>query len=578
METETLRKALPGLQQPWASVTAVAGRVGRGGVVLLALAAGFALSAVAARPSGGGTTAPTASTAATTATTAAAATTTVSTAPSVLVVSGHGFGHGLGLAQWGAAGYAQHGWSFDRILAHYYPGTALEQAPGRTLRVLVAQGRAPTLSSGAPWTVVDSTGVRVALDPGAVRLTPALGIPGHSELVPPLSFTSPVPLAVGGRAYRGKLVASSDGKTVSVVDYVSLEQYLKGVVPAEMPSGWPAEALKAQAVAARSYALANLASSGPFDLYGDTRSQVYGGVAVETDAASAAVAATAGRVVTYDGQVADTLFHASSGGRTASSLEATGRAVPYLVSVKDPYDVLSPYHDWGPVLLDAAKAAKTLKLGSPIAGVQAESWPSGRVKTLTLTTDEKTADALTGNQARLAFGLRSTWFQVALLRLQTSRRAITWGGSATLSGSAAGAGGVSLEARPSGARAWTPAAPLSPDTGGAFTLPVSPRVTTAYRLAAGDVRAGEVTVAVAARVAAALDTGGVSGTARPSEAGAPVELQHLSGSAWTTVSSTVTDAAGAFAFGGSLAAGTYRVRVSPGHGVAPGVSAPLPVR
>src|SRR6185436_16827080 len=89
--------------------------------------------------------------------------------------------------------------------------------------------------------------------------------------------------------YRGRMSVSSDGKLVQVIDTVGLESYLKGVVPAEMPSTWPAEALKAQAVAARSFALANLATGRPFDLYGDTRSQVFGGVKVENDATSAAV-------------------------------------------------------------------------------------------------------------------------------------------------------------------------------------------------------------------------------------------------------------------------------------------------
>ena len=120
-------------------------------------------------------------------------------------------------------------------------------------------------------------------------------------------------------------------------------------------------------MAARSYALANLAQGRAYDLYADTRSQVYGGVDVESDTTSAAVSATKGDVVLYDGTVADTLFFSTSGGRTASALEATGTAVPYLVSVPDPYDTLSPYHDWGPMVLDAAKVAKELKLSAPIA-------------------------------------------------------------------------------------------------------------------------------------------------------------------------------------------------------------------
>ena len=126
-----------------------------------------------------------------------------------------------------------------------------------------------------------------------------------------------------------------------------------------MPSNWPAEALKAQAVAARSYALANLTKGRAFDLYGDTRSQVYGGIAAESPAASAAVDATKGQVVLYDGKVADTLFFSTSGGRTVSALEATGDAVPYLVSVADPYDTLSPLPRLGPGALRRERRSRS---------------------------------------------------------------------------------------------------------------------------------------------------------------------------------------------------------------------------
>ena len=101
---------------------------------------------------------------------------------------------------------------------------------------------------------------------------------------PPYTLTARQPLALDGKEYRGRLLLSSDGKKLQVVDVVGLEGYLKGVVPAEMPSGWPPEALKAQAVAARSYALANVTTGRAFDLYGDTRSQVFGGVKVENGA------------------------------------------------------------------------------------------------------------------------------------------------------------------------------------------------------------------------------------------------------------------------------------------------------
>jgi stage II sporulation protein D len=563
---ETLRKGLRVDALCSATVGAVGGRAARAGAVFLLVAAGLASSLLVARPSRGGADAATTS----------VATTTVSTSPSAVVVTGHGYGHGIGMSQWGADGYARHGFTYARILAHYYRGTVLDHARGRTLRILLARTPSVTIGSAGPWSVTDVSGTRVALDPGTIDLAGALALDSHPELSPPFSFTSPAPLTLDGHAYRGKLVLSSDGKLVSAIDYVGLEQYLWGVVPAEMPPTWPAAALEAQAVAARSYALANLVKAGPFDLYGDSRSQVYGGVAAETPATTAAVDATAGLVLDYDGTVADTLFHASSGGRTVSALEATGVSVPYLVSVADPYDTLSPEHDWGPVLFDASKLETTLKLPAAITGLAVADGASGRVKTLTLSTDDGAPASFTGNQLRVALGLRSTWFEPVLLRLQASVRNVAYGRAATLLGSA-GASGVTLEAKPAGTRSWVGAGAPAPAADGSFSLSVKPRLQTAYRLAYGSARVGLVTVGVTASVTADVSGQGLVGAARPVAAGAQVDLLRRDGGTWTIASSTVTDTAGTFGFGGSTAAGTYRVRVTPGHGIAPGLSALLTV-
>jgi stage II sporulation protein D len=400
-----------------------------------------------------------------TTTTAATATIVTNPAPVVLAVSGHGWGHGLGLSQWGAYGYAKHGWTYDRILAHYYSGTTLGPAPVATVRVLLGQGKKMTLESAAPWTVADAAGTKVTLDPGTMTLGPKLAMRDRQALQPPYTFTGKQPLLLGGKQYRGRLVVSSDGKKVQVVDVVALENYLKGVVPAEMPSGWPAEALKAQAVAARTYALANLHKGQGFDLYADTRDQVYGGVAAESTAASAAITATKGEVVLWNGKLADTLFFSTSGGRTASALDATGTAVPYLVSVTDPYDTLSPYHDWGPVLVDGAVAAKKLKLPPPISGLSIETGPSGRAKSVTATGADDTQATVTGAQFRALLGLRSTWFSDVLFSLAPAAKTITYGGAASLTGFARGADSVSLEAKAAGAggrpRATSSSAPTA---------------------------------------------------------------------------------------------------------------------
>jgi stage II sporulation protein D len=494
----------------------------------------------------------------------------------VVAFTGHGWGHGLGLSQWGAYGYAKHGWSYDRILAHYYPGTTLGRAKVTALRVLLAQEKKVTLSSAAPWTATDAAGVKTALDPGDLKLGAALSLNGAAT-TPPLTFIAKQPLAVDGHAYRGKLALSTDGKLVSVVDTVALEQYVKGVVPAEMPSGWSPEALKAQAVAARSYALANLAKGRPFDVYGDTRSQVYGGVAAESPTATAAVDATKGQIVVYAGKVADTLFSSTSGGRTASALESTGIAVPYLVPVADPYDTLSPYHDWGPVLVDAQAAAKALKLAAPIVAMQATNGPSGRVKTVAVTSADDSVVILTGNQVRTALGLRSTWFAPALLQLLPAAKTMTYGGAITLTGVVAGVAGVTIESKPSG-QDWLPGGALVPDGTGAFSTIVKPLVTTWYRLVWGNARAGLAKISVAARVAATVTTTAVQGTVRPAAVAAPVQLQQKQADGtWTTLSAGATDAASAWTFDGPLGAGTYRVRAAPGHGIVAGLSAPFDV-
>ena len=540
------------------------------GVASLLLAGGFVLSVLAAGPAfglGSATTSPSTST----------TTTNVTTSPAqaVLVLDGHGWGHGLGLSQWGAYGYAKHGWSYDRILTHYYPGTSLGPAKLAAVRVLLVSAKKTTLSSTVPWTVTDAAGQRAQLMPGPLVLkgTPALA--ARPALQQPFTFSAAQPISVNGAAYRGKLIVSGDGKLVQVVDSLGLEQYVKAVVPGEVPSNWPAEVLKAQAVAARSYALANLAKSRPFDLYSDTRSQVYGGVKVESPATSAAVAATRGEVVLYHGKVADTLFSSTSGGRTVSALEATGTVVPYLVTVADPYDTLSPYHDWGPVVMDATKVAKALKLSAPITDLQTAAGPSGRVQTVTVVSADDSQVTLTGNQVRAALNLRSTWFTPALLALSPAAKTMTYGGALALSGVAHGADTVSLESKTAALPIWASAGPVALGPDGSFSTIVRPQVTTQFRLVWGDVRAGLAKIAVAPRVDAVVGPAAVSGSVRPVVESAAVQLQRQTGTTWTTVSSTVTDAGGDWSFSGAPAAGTYRVRCAPGQGLAPGVSATL---
>jgi stage II sporulation protein D len=198
------------------------------------------------------------------------------------------------------------------------------------------------------------------------------------------------------------------------VNDVQLESYVDGVVGEEVSAAWPQAALEAQAIAARSYALAQLAradAASPFDLYADGRSQVYGGIDAESPAINEAVIATARRVVLYDGAVATTYFSSSSGGQTADSDDTIGFPVPYLVSVPDPWDTYSPYHDWGPIVMSTRAAAKVLGLRGPLVDLELESGPDGRVISVTAATASKTV-TLTGAQVRDTLGLRSDWFQL----------------------------------------------------------------------------------------------------------------------------------------------------------------------
>jgi stage II sporulation protein D len=510
-----------------------------------------------------------------TTTSSTAPTTTTSPAKVVLAISGHGWGHGLGMSQWGAYGYAKHGWAYDRILAHYYVGTTLGPAPLKSVRVQLALKQKATVASTAPWSVTDATGTKTPLDPGQLTLTSKLMV-DKKPVLPPLTFTAKQPLAVDGKPFRGKLVVTASGKRIQVVDVLGLEAYLKGVVPSEMPFDWPPEALKAQAVAARSYALANLTKNRDFDLYGDTRDQVYGGVKAEQQASSAAIDATKGQVVLYNGKVADTLFFSTSGGRTASSLEATGVNVPYLVSVPDPYDSISPVHDWGPVLYDGTKVATQLKLPGSLSDLTANDGPSGRAKSVTAVAGDGVEATVTGAQFRSLLELRSTWFTSVLYSLLPAARTMTYGGAVTLTGFAKGAEEAGLESKAAG-QDWSPVGELILGGDGSFSTIVKPTAGTQYRISAGQVRAGLAKIAVAPRVDARLTATGIGGTERPALAGAAVQLQKQSGSIWTTISSTVTDATGGWAFDGTIASGTYRVRCAPGQGLAPGLSTTIQV-
>ncbi len=224
-------------------------------------------------------------------------------AGTLFLIDGRGWGHGIGMSQYGARGYAESGWPYSRILAHYYRGTQLKLVPGREVRVLLLERESRVrIGSSKPFRVVGANGKARTLK--AVRLTLAPGKPlGKLKgLRHPLRFEPGAePLNLDGNAYRGALLVHPDRKRLSVVNRLPLDRYLRGVVPWEMPEDWHREALKAQAVVARSYALATLKPGKLFDLYADTRSQVYGGIRAEEVSTNRAIGATAGRVLYWNG-------------------------------------------------------------------------------------------------------------------------------------------------------------------------------------------------------------------------------------------------------------------------------------
>src|SRR5437660_1085742 len=341
----------------------------------------------------------------------------------VFVVTGHGWGHGVGMSQYGAYGYAQHGFSYAKIVAHYFSGTTLGPAPVTKVRVLLATGQAKLeLISADDFTVKAADGTAAhTVAAGTYALTPKLKLKVDNAatakpLTPPLVFQpGPSPLELGTRHYRGAIQVDVVEGKLRAINVVGLEQYLYGVVPSEMPFTWPPEALKAQAVVARSYALASR-RSGAFDLYPDTRDQVYLGVDHEKPSTNAAVDATAGKVVLYEGLVAKTYFYSTSGGRTAAAEDVWGTAVPYLVSVPDPYDTISPYHNWGPFTYNGTRFARALHVAGPVQDVQTTLNSSGRVTTMTVLTPQGSR-SFAGGSLRHLLGLRSTWFSVGVLAL-----------------------------------------------------------------------------------------------------------------------------------------------------------------
>lgn len=332
------------------------------------------------------------------------------------VVHGRGFGHGVGLSAYGAYGYAKHGKGYPFILAHYYQGTTLGKLNRpRTVRVLLETSGGDVSFSGASGACGQTlepqltyrahrSGAGVGLlGPSGKRLADCGGRL-HAD-------GSHGRIKIGGLGtYRGALETVPSGGVLNVVNALPVDQYVKGVIPNESPPSWPPAELRAQAIISRSFALTGGVHGDGYELYADTRSQVYKGLESEFKSSNEAAEATRGEVVMYKGKVAETLFSACSGGHTESIQYVFGTAIPYLVGVPDPYDSYCPLHTW------------TLRFSGPAISAKLAPYLDGKLSKVVVTKHGLTprimqaklygtggVTTVTGEQLEVALGGYSTW-------------------------------------------------------------------------------------------------------------------------------------------------------------------------
>ena len=268
-------------------------------------------------------------------------------------VKGGGFGHGIGMNAYGSYGMAQAGWSYKKILRHYYKRTRIEKIKkARTVRVLLNVDNGKALFSGAKQACgIDLNEKRtyaakrrgngvVLVRPNGKKLANC-GRRLRTEKDGKVLFK-------GIGRYRGGVEVVESGGALNVINAVGVNDYVKGVIPNESIPSWPMDALRAQAVVARGIALTGRVNGDGFDLYNDTRSQVYDSIATEYDRTNRAAKQTASEIVTYKGKAALTVFSASSGGHTENVENVWfAEPVPYLKGVDDEqFDDVSPYHRW----------------------------------------------------------------------------------------------------------------------------------------------------------------------------------------------------------------------------------------
>lgn len=372
-----------------------------------------------------------------------------------LALEGLGFGHGRGMSQWGAHGAAISGLSHPQILAHYYPGATLASRGEPSLRVHIRaddddttevvheDGLRVTVPSGSAalpgdiggypvdhWRVIRQAGMlavqgRIAGGWQNVRIGGNLVHDGPATLY---TADGRIRLVLGGthREYRGALRVIGVGLApgLGTVVITTMQSYLWSVVPQEMPAGWPEAAVRAQAVAARTYvSFERRANAGRwYDTCDTTACQVFDGVADFTPSGGViaahehpkgneAVDATAGQVLLYDGRPAFTQFGSANGGWTAAG------SMPYLRAFADPYDgvVDSQAHHWS-VLVPLDRLERAYPGIGSLRTIEVTrrdgngAW-GGRVQRVVIG-GSAGAVTVSGEEFRSVTGIRSTWWRL----------------------------------------------------------------------------------------------------------------------------------------------------------------------
>jgi SpoIID/LytB domain protein len=505
----------------------------------------------------------------------------------VFVLKGHGWGHGVGMSQYGALGRANDGQDYKQILGFYYDGTNLGQTTQTKIRVLLKSGMSSvTLRSSEDFTVGDKTLARltdwtvVPTDDGQVKVigkgkfgNPATAKPGEGFL------------RIDGLRYRGNLKIWNRGGKLAVVNVVGLQSYLYSVVPREMPSDWPLEALKAQAVAARGYAV-RAARASWYDIYDDTNDQVYGGLdygSGEDPGSTDAVKATSGEVLKFGGSVISAFFSSSNGGRTAASVDTWGGSLDYLVSKRDKFDAtFNPYRNWAVVLSPRALQNRLGAAKTPGDAI-VTSRKSGRVDRVRLERGGWSAtfpsSGLGPEWFRSQLGLRSSRFDFGVLDATPVQTKTVCSARLRVNVLAREASGFTLQRRRSDSSSWTNMS-LTQDDAAHYHGIDRPCRATSYRLHSAAASSGPMSVKVAPKIVFSLTqpaNNGLKGSVRPiSLAGQTVRLdrKRKDGSWIKNVGSAVVQSDGKWHADFNAVSGTYRARLAPpaSTGLVPGTT------